>query len=122
MSHNQRLGKILTLEGLTMTKVCREINYTLKNLSNYLKGSTRYPNGELVTGILKHYPHWNIRYWLLGEGKPFLSETDVQAVDEDAPPYEMENPYVKELMEQLAYMRNEIQRKDAEIKKLKEKQ
>jgi transcriptional regulator with XRE-family HTH domain len=121
MSHNQRFTKIMALEGLSMTKLCREINYTLKNLSNYLNGSTKYPNGELVTGILNHYPHWNIRYWLLGEGKPFLGEAALQIVEDEAPPYGMENPVIKELTAQLSYMRNESQRKDKELKQLKKK-
>ena len=78
MSHTQRFKKLLELEKLNASRFCRVINYTLKNLGNYLNGVTSNPSNELIVGILKHYPHWNIRYWLLGEGEPLLGDDQIK--------------------------------------------
>ncbi len=119
MSHSQRLIELIQSEELNKSKFSKSIKYTLKNLTNYLNGVTAYPNGELVIGILRHYPHWNIRYWLLGEGKPLLNGEELKVVEEAIHDYSSADPVIRELMEQLAYMRKENQLKAEEIKKLK---
>ena len=117
MSHNQRLSKLIKKEGLNSSQFCKSISYTLKNLSNYVNAKTTHPNGELVIGIIKHYPHWNLRYWLLDEGEPFLKDDKIVILKEPAPVYK--DPIVQELTEQLSYMRKEIVGRDEIIKELK---
>lgn len=118
MSHSERLEKLMELEELNNSQFSKSIGYKPKNLSNYLRGNTKYPNGELVTGVLKKYPHWSIRYWFLGEGQPRIGKEDLKVFEEEILTYKKDQPIIKELTEQLAYMRKEIERKDQEIQRL----
>lgn len=115
MSHSKRFEKLLELENLSRAQFCKSIAYVPKNLSNYLRGNTTNPNGELVIGVLKEYPHWNLRYWLLGEGQPRVGKEDLNVFEEEILTYKKDQPIIKELTEQLAYMRKEIHRKDREL-------
>lgn len=119
MSSKERLEQLLKLEKLNKSQFCKSIEYDSKNLSNYLNGSTNNPNGKLIEGILKKYPHWNIRYWFLGEGLPRQGKNDLKKVEEDFNTYQKDRPIIKELTEQLSFMRKEIERKDIVIRSLK---
>jgi len=120
MSHNQRLEELIKFEGLNSSKFCKSIGYTLKNLGNYLRGNTSYPNGELVIGILQHYPHWNLRYWLLGQGEMTIKDDKIVIFKEPDPAYK--HVVVQELTKQLAFLRTEIERRDAIIEEMKNQQ
>lgn len=109
----------MDLAELNLTQLSDSLGYKLKNLSNYVNGKTKFPNGELVMGIMKHYPHWNLRYWLLGEGDQIVSDDKIIIIKEPNSAYR--NIVVEELTEQLAYMRKQLELKDKVIEALQNK-
>jgi len=107
LSHNQRLEHLIRSENLNKSKFSDSIGYKPKNLGNYLNGETTHPNGELVINILKYYPTWNIRYWLLGHGAPKIEDDKIVIVQD-----QNKDAVVQELTEQLALLRQELKRRD----------
>ena len=118
MTDTERLKELIDLAGFkNFSKFCEEIDYGQGNLSHYLNGHKALPNSELIVKVMKHFPKWNLRYWLLGEGNQILSEDELVIITEPAPIYK--DPNFGELMGLIGFLRKEIERKDAEIVSLK---
>lgn len=113
-THNQRLKKLLESEKLNNTTFGHSIGEKPRNIGNYINKKTPFPNGKLVINVLKNYPNWNIRYWLLGQGKPKLEEEDTVFVSQESEPVYI-HPVVQELTKQLAFLRQEIKQRDTII-------
>lgn len=110
LSHNQRLEQLLKVEKLSIETFSETIDFKSRNISNYIKGSTNKPNGDLVINILKHYPKWNIRYWLLGQGTPKVEEDNIIMIQTSNP--DEKDIVVQELAELVVDLRQELKQKD----------
>lgn len=115
----KRFRELMELAKLNLTQLSDVLGYKVKNLSNYANGDTANPNAQLITGIMKKYPRWNLRYWLLGEGDPMVSDDKIVIIQE--PDLSYRNVIVEELTEQLAYLRKELDQKNKIIEALKAK-
>ncbi len=101
MKVNERLILLLQTEGIKQTDFSKKTGYPRTNLNNFLNGVTKMPKVDLIEAILIFFPHWNIRWILLGEGERFFVGNNASLIDPDALEKEELEIKVARLSEQL---------------------
>lgn len=108
MTENQRLLFLMKNEKLNGSQFCDITGYNPKNLSNYLNNKVNHPNASLIVKVLEHFPHWNIRWWLLEEGDQHLADKQVVVQKE----YTNDEEDAKKLIGIIDYMKRENEEKN----------
>lgn len=106
-------------ENIKQNQFCEEIDYSASGFSHFIIGKTEFPRIDLLIKTMKRFPTWNIRWLLLGEGDMYYKENEITVIQEPEKGYgNME--IIKSLTDQLAFMREELDKRNNEIKSLLE--
>ena len=73
MTTSDRFLLLMREEGLNQTTFSEKTGFTRTTLSNFINGNVKTPKIDLLEAVAKHYPHWNLRWILLGTGEMFFT-------------------------------------------------
>ncbi len=108
MSISHRFKVLLAEEGITQSAFCSYIEFSVRNLSHFLKGRTEYPRMDFVMKTMKHRPDWSWRWIFFGEGEKYGTASSFHTLEEPIVSYNLDQSNViKSLARQLDYMREE---------------
>ena len=79
----ERIKFFMDAENMGIRKLARALDVSDTNIRNYLDRGTK-PSSDVVEKILRTFPRINPVWFVLGEGEPFLSETNGMTARIDA--------------------------------------